>query len=188
MTTEENTNGNIPLTDYSIKFNTVILSPSATITSLQVICFFDFQKNQHYSGGTAAVNEHFGGEIHEIRKSGIFKGLPLETLLLTPILKQIPASQLLMVGMGDPEKLSLDLLEAVAYTVTTEAIKLGVTEFCFAPSLKDAGLTLSFGKTDVATALQKGMTRAANTASELFKKNLMKPVVLTDINLLRGKA
>ena len=33
-----------------------ILSPSETVTSLKVVCFVDFDKNQHYEGGTYAVN------------------------------------------------------------------------------------------------------------------------------------
>lgn len=46
-----------------VSYGVKILSPSETATSLQVVCFVDFDKNQHYEGGTYAVNEHFQGAI-----------------------------------------------------------------------------------------------------------------------------
>jgi hypothetical protein len=188
MTTEGKNDNDQPLIKNGVSFKTLIMSPSETFTSMQVICFFDFQKNQHYAGGTYAVNEHFGGEIHELRKAGIFKGETLETLVLTPIMKQIPAQRLLLIGMGDPANLSVELLKAVGYTAAKEAVKLEVTDFCFAPSLKDAGLVLTFGKTAVSDALIEGMSEAIAQSAILAQKQMMKPVVLKDINLLRGKA
>jgi hypothetical protein len=67
-----------------VNYNTLVKSPSENTTSLQIVCFFDIDLNEHYEGGTYAVNEHFKGAIHDIRKSGIFKGRALETLLITP--------------------------------------------------------------------------------------------------------
>jgi len=188
MTNEGKKNNNTPIVNNGVSFNTLIISPSETVTSLQIVCFFDFEKNQHYAGGTYAVNEHFGGEIHELRKSGIFKGNPLETLLITPLAKQIPARRLLLIGLGDPVDFNIDLIVAVGYTVAKEAIQLEVPDFCFAPSLKDAGLTLSFGKTAVSDALIKGMSTAIAQSVTLFERQMMKPLVLKEINLLRGKA
>lgn len=188
MTTEGNDNINKPLVKNGVSFNTAVISPSETVTSLQIVCFFNFQKNQHYEGGTYAVNEHFGGEIHRIRKSGIFRGVALETLLITPLLKQIPAGRLLLLGLGDPEGLNLDLVELIGYTAAMEAIKLGVKDFCFAPSLKDAGIAMSFEKTDISKMLGRGMLRAITTSVALAQKNMLKPMALTDINLLAGQA
>jgi len=187
MTTEGNNNSIEPFVRNGISFNTLVVSPSETITSMQIICFFDFQKNQYYSGGTYAVNQHFGNELHEIRSKGIFRGNALETLLITPCLNQIPAHLLLLIGLGDPEKLSLDLLESVGYAITMEAIKLKVTDFCFAPSLKDAGITLSFGKTSVSKALGQGIVKALKASAVLVQKNLAQPILLTKINLLAGQ-
>jgi len=188
METEENKHTPVPLTRKGIQFNILAESPSETATALQVVCFFDFQKNQHYEGGTFAVNEHFGGEIHQLRKAGIFSGAKLETLLLRPSSNQIPARQLLLIGMGDPAELNPDLFKTLGYTAVMEAIKIGVKDFCFAPSLKDAGIVMSFGKTDVSKTLAQGMFKALDAAAVLSEKGLIRPVVLTEINLLAGQA
>lgn len=188
MTAESKKNLNQPITKEGISFNTLVKSPSETITSLQVVCFFDFQKNQYYEGGTYAVNEHFGGEIHQIRQSGIFRGEKLETLLITPVRRQIPATQLLLIGLGDPEALNLELITSLGYAATLAAIQLGVKDFCFAPSLKDAGIVMSFQKTDISEQLAKGALKAIHTAKILVQTNLLPPIVLKEINLLAGEA
>ena len=69
-----------------------------------------------------------------------------------------------------------------------EAVKLRVKDFCFAPSLKDAGIAMSFGKTEISKRLAKGMPRAITTSVSLSQKKLLKPMVLADINLLAGQA
>ena len=188
MKTEQNKNTHVPLIRKGVQFNILAESPSETATALQVVCFFDFQKNQHYEGGTYAVNEHFGGEIHQLRKDGIFSGARLETLLLNPSSNQIPAHQLLLIGMGDPAELDLDLFKILGYTAVMEAIKIGVKDFCFAPSLKDAGIAMSFAKTDVSKTLAQGMFKALDAAAVLSAKKLIRPVALTEINLLAGQA
>jgi hypothetical protein len=187
MTGEANNNDLKEIMKDGVRFNIKVTSPSETITSLQIVCFFNFPKNQHYEGGTYAVNEHFGGEIHQLRKSGIFRGAALETLLITPQLRQIPAHQLLLLGLGDPEEFNLDFVELVGYTTVIEAVKLNVKDFCFAPSLKDAGLVMSFEKTDISKMLAKGILRAINTSAILSQKNLLGPIALTEINLLAGQ-
>ncbi|MFC0513081.1 M17 family peptidase N-terminal domain-containing protein [Mucilaginibacter angelicae] len=188
MTTAGNENNSKPLVKNGVRFNTAIISPSETMTSLQIVCFFDYQKNRHYEGGTYAVNEHFGGEIDLLRRSGFFRGAVLETLLITPLLKQIPADRFLLLGLGDPEELNADRIELIGYTAVMEAIKLQVKDFCFAPSLKDAGVVLSSEKTGISEMLVKGMLRAITASAALLQNNLLKPMVLTDITLLAGQA
>lgn len=167
---------------YAVK----IMSPSETVTSLQVVCFFDFTKNQHYEGGTYAVNEHFQGAIDDVRKSGTFHGNEMQTLLLTPALKQIPAQKLLLIGLGDPDKLSLDLFNRVGYCVVLEAVKLGVPDLCFAPSIKDAGLS-GFAAADISKALALGMNTALEDTDVLFQKKLAPEILLKAIFLLAGQ-
>lgn len=169
-----------------VSYGVKILSPSETVTSLQVVCFVDFNKNQHYEGGTYAVNEHFQGTIDEVRKSGVFRGIEMQTLLLTPMLKQIPAQKLLLMGLGDPAKLSLDLFNRVGYNVVLEALKLGVSDLCFAPSIKDAGLS-GFAAADVSKALALGMNAALEATAILYQKNLAPEISLKEIYLLAGQ-
>jgi hypothetical protein len=188
MTTGAGTDQFTPIHKDGLSYNTLVRSPSETKTSLQIVCFFDIDLNDHYQGGTHAVNEHFNGAIHDIRISGIFKGRALETLLISPVSKQIPAEKLLLIGLGDPGALNLNLMEIAGYTAVMEAVKAGVKDFCFAPSLKDAGITMSFKKTDLSQTLANGMHRAFTAATSLAKRNMLTPIVLKDIYLLAGQA
>lgn len=188
MASETQINQYTPIFKDGVNYNTLVKSPSETTTSLQVVCFFDIDLNEHYEGGTYAVNEHFKGAIHDIRKSGIFKGRALETLLIIPALKQIPAERLLLIGLGNPAVLDLGLMEMAGYTAVMEAIKAGVSDLCFAPSLKDAGIMMSFEKTAISQTLANGMHRALNTTNMLIQKYMHGAVVLKEINLLAGQA
>lgn len=188
MTTGAGPDQYTPIHKDGVNYNTLVKSPSETTTSLQIVCFFNIDLNEHYEGGTYAINEHFKGAIHDIRKSGIFKGRALETLLITPASKQIPAEKLLLIGLGDPRALDLDLMEIAGYTAVMEAVKTGVKDFCFAPSLKDAGMIMSFKKTDLSQTLANGMHRAFTAATALAQKNMLAPVLLKEIYLLAGQA
>ena len=186
MESEINTTHHQLVVKNGINYAVKVVSPSETVTSLQVVCFFDFTKNQHYEGGTYAVNQHFNGAIHEVRQSGIFKGNELETLLITPVLKQIPAHKLLLMGLGDPDTLNLDLFNRVGYSVVLEAVKLGVSNLCFAPSIKDAGLS-GFAASDVSKALVQGMNSAVEAITILHQKNLAPDILLKEVLLLAGQ-
>jgi hypothetical protein len=188
MTTGAGTDQYTPIHKDGVNYNTLVKSPSETTTSLQIVCFFNIDLNEHYEGGTYAVNEHFKGAIHDIRKSGIFKGRALETLLITPVSKQIPSEKLLLIGLGDPGELDLDLMEIAGYTAVMEAVKAWVKDFCFAPSLKDAGIIMSFKKTDLSQTLANGMHRAFTAATALAQKSMLAPVLLNEIYLLAGQA
>ena len=170
-----------------VRIKAVAQSPSATDTELQVVCFFDQTLNQVYGGGTELVDAGFKGAIRELRSEDIFRGERLETLLLQPQTHQIPARRLLMIGLGDPAQLTLDTLQAVGRIAVREAIKLNVWSFSFAPSLKDAGLSM-FEASEVSVALAQGMVRAIAQAETLHARGLDASFLLEEIVFLAGPA
>ncbi|RYZ95142.1 MAG: hypothetical protein EOP11_25400, partial [Proteobacteria bacterium] len=170
-----------------VKFQAVPVSPSETSTPLQMVCFLDSRLNQHYAGGTEAVDQHLSGGIKALRAADHFRGDFLETLLLEPRDGQIKAAKLLLLGLGDPEQLTLTRLESLGHLAVMEAIKLGVPSFSFAPSLKDAGLS-SFSAAEVAEVLSRGMVRALKSAHALAEKKLLPNFALEEIIFLAGAA
>lgn len=168
-----------------VKFQVIPVSPSNTETPLQIVCFFDQTKNQTYGGGTELVNEHFNGAIKKMRSEDNFRGELFETLLLTPSANQIPAKKLLMIGLGDPAKISLDILSSVGRIAVQEAVKLNVETFSFAPSIKDAGISL-FEAGDVSIALAKGMIAGISSSKNLVANKLIPNFILKEIVLLAG--
>ncbi|RYZ98127.1 MAG: hypothetical protein EOP11_21090, partial [Proteobacteria bacterium] len=165
----------------------VPVSPSETNSPLQMVCFLDARKNQSYAGGTEAVDAKFNGAIKALRAADHFRGDFLETLLLHPLKAQIKADKLLLLGLGDPELLSLPRLESLGHLAVMEAIKIGVPAFSFAPSLKDAGLSL-FSAAEVATVLSRGMLRALHSAQALAEQGLLPKISLREIIFLAGAA
>ena len=171
----------------SIRFQSIPVSPSETNTPLQVVCFFDQTKNQVYAGGTEAVNEHFGGAIKKLRAEDLFRGELLETLVITPRNEQIPAKKLLMIGLGDPAAFELETMRSVGRVAMNEAIKLEVANFCFAPSLKDAGVA-SLPAADVSFVIAEGMMQALNAARILAARELIPEVKVNEVIFLAGAA
>lgn len=168
-----------------VKFQVIPVSPSSTVTPLQIVCFFDQTKNQTYGGGTELVNHHFNDAIKMLRAEDHFRGELLETLLLTPTENQIPAKKLLMIGLGDPNTFSLDTMASIGRVAVQEAVKLNVESFSFAPSVKDAGIA-AFDAGEVSVALAKGMTKAIHSSKYLADKKLIPVFNLKEIILLAG--
>lgn len=51
MENEINLTQHQPVVKNGISYTVKVVSPSETVTPLQVVCFVDFTKNQHYEGG-----------------------------------------------------------------------------------------------------------------------------------------
>jgi hypothetical protein len=171
----------------NIRIQAIPVSPSETKTPLQIVCFFDQSKNQSYAGGTEAIDDHFQGAIKRLRADDLFHGERFETLLLTPSDGEIQANRLLLLGLGNPDTLLLESLEALGRVIIQEAIKLDVKGFCFAPSLKDAGFS-ALPAGDVSLALIKGMIRAIDSAQSLQERKLIPAIKLEEIVFLAGLA
>ncbi len=169
----------------SVRFQSIPVSPSETDTPLQVVCFFDQTRNRALAGGTAAVNDKLGGRIATLRAEDHFRGALYETLLLTPQDSQLPARRLLLIGLGDPDSLTLEALGRVGRVAVREALDLDEPSFCFAPSLKDAGFG-GFPAADVSTAIALGMVDALATAQALAQRGLTGPPRLAEIVFLAG--
>lgn len=169
----------------NVKFLAIPVSPADTATDLQVVCFFDQSKNQNYSGGTEAVDRSLNGAIKDLRANDYFRGARLETLLLTPMANQIPAQKLLLLGLGDPETFSSEVLESVGRLVIQEAIKLNVANVAFAPSLKDAEFS-SKATSDVSTLVAQGMMHAISSMQILAEKKLVSAFALKEVIFLAG--
>src|SRR5258706_8853509 len=89
------------------------------------------------SGAHVELDKRLGGVIAALRERGEFVGDQLETILIAPPKNSIPAKALLLVGLGDENSLSLQLMEAVGRVSLREAARLGVTRVAFAPLIRD---------------------------------------------------
>ncbi|SFN04399.1 Cytosol aminopeptidase family, N-terminal domain [Chryseobacterium oleae] len=126
----------------------LVQGPSSADAQLQVACVFEYTENDIHSAqalpanlnGLVHLDDALKGEFTKIRQSGQFKGHALETLLITPPAGSMSAKKLLLIGLGDRNNFTPELMTSVGEVAAREAMRLGVTNFAFASDLKDAGI------------------------------------------------
>ena len=173
----------------------VVQGPSAQVSDLQVACVFEYTEGDIYNSppalppalnGLVHLDQDMKGLLTEIRKSGKFLGHANETLLITPAKGAIGGKRLLLIGLGDRNKFTPDLMTGIGGVAMREALKLGVNNFSFASDLKDAGIDSPTAL--VAGNIVKGIFEAYRTQLWLKEKQLTKIKPIAKVILLAGPA
>lgn len=170
-----------------VKFKVRMEGPYTAEVPLQVVCYFRYSKEQDkkLTGAPVELDKRLGGVISALRDRGEFAGDDLETVLITPPDKSIPAKRLLLIGLGDEKDLSLAKMERVGRTALREAARLGVSTVAFAPLIKDAGNdTLPAGDTE--TAIVRGVLLAYDSEKRLQKEGLVTAYTLAEWRVEAG--
>lgn len=177
-----------------VAINGLVQGPSAAEADLQVACVFEYTEGDIFNppalpanlNGMVHLDDAFKGLITELRKSGKFTGHALETLLITPPKGTLASKKLLLIGLGDRNKFTPDLMISVGSVAMREALRLGVSDFSFASDIKDAGIDSPTAL--VATNVVLGSFEAYRTQNYLKEKKLSDNKPLTKIILLAGPA
>ncbi len=173
----------------------VVQGPSAQVSDLQVACVFEYTEGDIYNSppalppalnGLVHLDQDMKGLLTEIRKSGKFLGHANETLLITPAKGAIGGKRLLLIGLGDRNNFTPDLMTGIGGVAMREALKLGVNNFSFASDLKDAGIDSPTAL--VAGNVVKGIFEAYRTQLWLKEKQLTKIKPIAKVILLAGPA
>jgi hypothetical protein len=164
-----------------VKLRVRMEGPYTADVPLQVVCYFKYtpERARRMGGAPVELDKHLGGVIASLRERGEFGGDQLETILIAPPEGSIKAKALLLVGLGDEDALSLNLMEAVGRVSLREAARLGARRVGFAPLIRDQGNT-KIGTGDVETAVVRGMLLAYDTEKRLQKEGLGKPFTLEE--------
>jgi hypothetical protein len=171
----------------NVKVKVRMEGPYTADVPLQVVCYFKYTPEgaKRISGAPVELDKRLGGVIGALRERGEFVGDQLETLLIIPPKDSIKAKALLLVGLGDEDGLSLNLMEAVGRVSLREAARLGVNRVAFAPLLRDQGNS-KLGTGDVETAVVRGMLLANDSEKRLQKEGLSKEFTLDEWNVEAG--
>lgn len=170
----------------------LVQGPSSADAQLQVACVFEYTENDIHSAqalpanlnGLVHLDEALKGEFTKIRQSGQFKGHSLETILITPPAGSMSAKKLLLIGLGDRNAFTPELMASVGEVAAREAMRLGVTNFAFASDLKDAGIDSPTAL--VAGNVVKGIVLANRSEMYLRQHNLSNTKKLEKVYLLAG--
>lgn len=178
-----------------VEIDTVVQSPSAQETPLQIVCLFEYTENDIFNSppalskelnGMVHVDEALKGLITELRKTNRFEGKRLETLLITPPPGSIAAKKLLLIGLGNRNDFKPEVMRLVGVIGMREALRLGVTNYAHASDLKDAGMDSPTEQ--VAGNVIQGALEAYRTQNYLRGKHASDPLTVTKITLLAGPA
>ena len=127
-------------------------------------------------GAAAEVDAVLGGVIADVFAGGEIAGKANETSLIHA--KDAPFKRVLVVGLGEREKLTASALAKYAGTAVRHLGKRGVTSIAFAlPDGVDPALGASF--------VAEGAT-AAVVDTTIYRSEADKPVVTTDVTILAG--
>jgi hypothetical protein len=173
----------------------MVQGPSTEVTPLQIACVFEYTEGDIFNSppalppavnGMVHLDQDLKGIITDIRKSGKFTGHAFETLLITPPSGSISAKRVLLIGLGDRNKFTPDLMTDIARVAMREALRLGVSSYSFASDLKDAGIDSPTAL--VAGNVVKGTFEAYRTEVYLKQKKMASFKPLTKVTLLAGPA
>lgn len=172
----------------------LVQGPSSAVAQLQVACVFEYTEGDIFNApalpaklnGLVHLDEALKGELTKIRQTGQFQGHALETILITPPSGSMPAKKLLLIGLGDRNKFTPDLMTSVGEVAAREAMRLGVTNFAFASDLKDAGIDSPTAL--VAGNVVRGIVHANRSENYLKEHKLSITKKLEKVYLLAGPA
>ncbi|MET9064111.1 M17 family peptidase N-terminal domain-containing protein [Streptosporangium sandarakinum] len=153
------------------------IGPSTQPADLQVITLFNKASGQVFAGSMVELDKRLGGTLSTVRNSGRFQANALETLLITPPPGAIAARRLLIIGLGDAGRASLDLMNKVGAVAAREAVRTRSATVAFAPTLRDQ----SFSRLDtgqVAAEVVRGALLAYDTDARLQRQGLQDCFVL----------
>jgi hypothetical protein len=156
------------------------IAPYAQETELQIVSLFKHKvAGDTLTASAAALDQALGGFITTIRDRGEFVGDELETLLIVPPPNSIKPKLLLLIGLGEEKKLSLDTMHRVGTIALREAIRLKATHVSFAPLLRDQNnATLDVGA--VTKAVMQNVMLAYDTEKRLQKQGLAQPFTIRE--------
>lgn len=132
------------------------IGPVTQTTDLQILCVLKHDPSgDKYIEAMQDFNDKQGGLLSSLRERGEFVGELGETFLYTPPAHSITPKRVLLIGIGDAQGVSLDRLRLVGRIALREAVRLGVKNVSFAPTLRDQGSeVIDVGEGDAAVVEQ----------------------------------
>ncbi len=172
----------------------LVQGPTGAASALQVVCVFEYTEGDIFNppalpaalNGMVHLDEALKGQITELRKTGKFTGRLYETLLIEPPKGSLKAPRLLLIGLGDRNKFTPEVMTGIGSVAFREAVKLGADSFAFASDIKDAGIDSPTAL--VASNVTRGIIEAHRTQHYLKDKKLSTATGPVKAILLAGPA
>jgi len=127
-----------------------MVGPYMEPADLQIICAFKHKSGgDTYQGAAKEFDKEVKGVLSSLRNRAEFEGELGETICFTPPQNSIPAKRVVVIGLGDEAKLSLDALRIVGRVAAREAVRQKAKHVAFAPVIRDQGnSSIDVGQSD----------------------------------------
>jgi Cytosol aminopeptidase family, N-terminal domain len=148
------------------------IGPVTQTTDLQILCILKHDPaGDKYIEAMNDFNTKLHGLFSGIRDSGEFDGDFGQTLLFVPPADSITPRMVLLIGVGDETKLTIEKLQRVGEIAAAESARLKAANVSFAPTLRDQGSSrIDVGDGDAAFAT--GWILAYDTEKKLEDQGL----------------
>lgn len=144
---------------------------------LSCACMFTRENGPGPTGGLEHLDRALSGELLGLRRDGIFRGDPMETLRLAPA-SRIRARALLIVGLGDPDAWDASMMFRVTRSIVAETNSRGLATAGIAPSLLDSGMSAALAGSG-SEAMIDGVIAGIDAGYHLAEIGLAPPPSLT---------
>lgn len=125
------------------------------------------------------LDQKLGRSISALRNRGEFAGDELETILIKPPAGSIHPKQLLIIGLGDEDTLSVTKMGRVGIIAMRAAQQIGATHIAFAPTIRDQGDSV-IPTGEVAAYVIRNFILAYDTQQRMQRDGLSKPYIIQD--------
>ena len=171
---------------HGLKVKVLVQVPQDQEVDLLFLCFFKHkEKGDTVLSTIEKFDERLGGLIASLRNRGEFAGEELETILINPPPGSIKARRLMLIGLGEEDRLSLQTMRRIGTVALREAARLGVKTAAFGAAIRDQGNT-KIPTGDVGREVMQGALLAYDTEKRLQKEGLGAGLALEEWILLAG--
>ncbi|MGA7852883.1 MAG: M17 family peptidase N-terminal domain-containing protein [Candidatus Acidiferrales bacterium] len=171
----------------AIPAQVLVQSPAETNTELQIVCLFQSAPENSLHGSLVEINQKLQGLLEQVRTPALFRGDLGETLLITPSTGNLPAKNLLLIGLGDSETFTPQRMELVGTIAYRESKRLNIRHPYFAPTILDGGVA-RYKTGEISQAFMTGFLRAVRTEKILVGVGASTIEVVQDLTFLAGAA
>jgi hypothetical protein len=156
-----------------VVFDLVAWDAADAAVDLSVACMFEREApGAHLTGGLLHLDRTLGGALSRLRGERLFEARELEALHVRSPPGTVQAHALLVVGLGDPVRLTASVLQRAARAAFSAAAAADAVSVAFAPSLIDSGLPPS-GLGDAPSAMLSGVLQGVRAHARLREEGLV---------------
>jgi hypothetical protein len=171
---------------HGLRVKVRVMVPQDQEADLLFLCFFKHkEKGDTVLATIHKFDERLGGVIAALRDRGEFAGNELETLLISPPPGSIKAKKLMLIGLGEEERLSPETMYRIGTVAMREAARLGARTTAFGAAIRDQG-NERYPVGDVGRQVIQGALLAFDTEKRLEKEGIGGGLHLEEWILLAG--